>query len=85
MTERKTKEEYLKKTAIVCILATVCCTLWGSAFPAIKLGYQYFEIGGNDSATQILFAGSRFTLAGILTILIGSTMSRKILIPFLVL
>lgn len=81
MTERKTKEEYLKKTAIVCILAILCCTLWGSAFPAIKLGYQYFEIGGNDSATQILFAGSRFTLAGILTILIGSTMSRKILIP----
>lgn len=81
MTERKTKEEYLKKTAIVCILATVCCTLWGSAFPAIKLGYQYFEIGGNDSATQILFAGCRFALAGLLTILLGSMMSHKILIP----
>lgn len=81
MTERKTKEEYLKKTAIVCILAILCCTLWGSAFPAIKLGYQYFEIGGNDSATQILFAGCRFTLAGLLTILLGSIMSHKILIP----
>lgn len=81
MTERKTKEEYLKKTAIVCILAILCCTLWGSAFPAIKLGYQYFEIGGNDSATQILFAGCRFTLAGLLTILLGSMMSHKILIP----
>ena len=78
---RKTKEEYLVKTAVVCLLATICCILWGSAFPAIKLGYQYFDIGGNDSATQILFAGYRFALAGILTILLGSIMNRKILIP----
>lgn len=77
----KTKEEYLVKTAVVCLVATICCILWGSAFPAIKLGYQYFEIGGNDSATQILFAGYRFALAGILTILIGSVLNRKILIP----
>lgn len=81
MSDRKSKGNYLEKTAIVCFIATICCILWGSAFPAIKLGYQNFEIGGNDSATQILFAGCRFALAGILTILLGSMISRKILIP----
>ncbi|WP_167958116.1 DMT family transporter [Anaerosporobacter faecicola] len=81
MKEKITKDDVMKKTAVVCLLATICCTLWGSAFPAIKLGYQYFAIGGNDSATQILFAGCRFTLAGILSVILGSLMSRKILVP----
>ncbi|WP_310604320.1 DMT family transporter [Anaerosporobacter sp.] len=81
MKQKKTKEQYLTKTIVVCLIATICCTLWGSAFPAIKLGYKYFEIGANDSATQILFAGCRFTLAGILTVLFGSIMNRKVLIP----
>lgn len=25
---------------VMSVLATICCLLWGSAFPAIKLGYQ---------------------------------------------
>lgn len=81
MSDRKLEGNYLEKTVVVCLIATICCVLWGSAFPAIKLGYQYFEIKGNDSATQILFAGCRFTLAGIITILLGSMMHRKILKP----
>lgn len=61
--------------------AMLCCLLWGSAFPSIKIGYQWFQISGDDTASQILFAGSRFTLAGILTILIGSMLSREFLFP----
>lgn len=81
MSKKVAIEEYMQKTLVVSILAIICCTLWGSAFPAIKLGYQYFDIGGSDSATQILFAGCRFTLAGILTIILGSIMQRKVLVP----
>lgn len=81
MSIRQLKGNYLEKTAVVCFIATICCILWGSAFPAIKLGYQYFKIGGYDSETQILFAGCRFALAGILTILLGSMISQKVLIP----
>ena len=66
---------------IMVILATICCFLWGSAFPAIKLGYRWFNIAGEATGTQILFAGYRFTLAGILTVVIGSILAGKILLP----
>lgn len=66
---------------IVGLLAILCCSLWGSAFPCIKIGYQMFEIGAGDTASQILFAGIRFALAGALTVIIGSIAAKKPLIP----
>lgn len=74
-------KKILTKNWIVALLALLCCILWGSAFPCIKIGYQAFHISPNDTGTQVLFAGLRFTLAGILTILIGSLSQRKILYP----
>ena len=38
------KEHFLKKTVIVCLLAMICCVLWGSAFPGIKIGYKLWNI-----------------------------------------
>ena len=29
-----------KQPIIVMLVAILCCALWGSAFPAIKMGYQ---------------------------------------------
>lgn len=66
---------------IVTAFAIFCCLLWGSAFPCIKLGYQLFVISSGDIASQILFAGIRFTFAGILTILAGSLIHKKFLVP----
>ncbi len=71
----------LTKTPVVCALAILCCILWGSATPSIKKGYEAFAIAANDTASQILFAGMRFVLAGFLTILFGSIISKKALIP----
>lgn len=71
----------MQKKSVVCFGALVCCALWGSAFPCIKIGYRLFDIASSDTATQILFAGCRFTLAGILTAVIGSLLSREILVP----
>lgn len=71
----------LSKLPAVCLLAMVCCLLWGSAFPAIKIGYRLFDIASDDTAGQILFAGLRFTFAGFLVILIGSLLGRKLLLP----
>ncbi len=53
----------------------------GSAFPCIKIGYQMMHIASDEAASQILYAGYRFTLAGILTILLGSIGSRRFLRP----
>ncbi|MBE5963123.1 MAG: DMT family transporter [Lachnospiraceae bacterium] len=78
---KKTKEELLCYLPVVSVLAMACCILWGSAFPGIKLGYQFFAIPSDEVASQILFAGIRFTLAGVLTILIGSVLNREVLRP----
>lgn len=66
---------------MVVLMAVLCCLLWGSAFPCIKLGYQLFDIPSGDSSSQILFAGIRFTLAGILVILAGSVLQGEFLKP----
>lgn len=70
-------KKLLTKTPVVCGLAIICCLLWGSAFPCIKIGYQMFYIPSGAVGSQFLFAGIRFTLAGILTILFGSILSKK--------
>lgn len=75
------KNSFLTRTPVVVIGAFICCVLWGSAFPCIKIGYKYFNISASDINTQILFAGIRFILAGILALIIGSILSKKILIP----
>ena len=56
----------LKKTWVVAALACVCCLLWGSAIPLIKTGYRLMQMDSADTASQIVFAGVRFALAGIL-------------------
>lgn len=70
-------EEKLQKPMMVCLLALLCCALWGSAFPCVKIGYELLHI--QDVGSQILFAGYRFFLAGIFTFVIGSVMERKLL------
>ncbi len=74
------QKKLFSKPAFVCLFAVVCCELWGSAFPFIKIGYSIFEIGDSDYSSQILFAGIRFALAGVLTIFAGSAVSKKVLV-----
>lgn len=75
------KEQFMQKTIVVWLGALICCMLWGSAYPCIKIGYGMFAVGAEDVASQILFAGCRFSLAGVLAILLGSAAGKKILIP----
>lgn len=76
-----TEKKLFQKKWAVCIGAVACCILWGSAFPCIKTGYRLFEIAAGDSSSQILFAGLRFFLAGVLVILFGSAQEKKVLVP----
>lgn len=69
------------KPSIAVPAACLCCLLWASAFPFIKIGYRLFGIDGGDSASQILFAGLRFIIAGLLSLAIGSAVSGKALRP----
>jgi drug/metabolite transporter (DMT)-like permease len=61
------------------LVALICCALWGSATPAIKTGYKLMDVSG--VASIMLFAGMRFFLAGIFTVLIFSVASKKVLVP----
>ena len=79
--DKNTFSDILTKPYIVCMLALICCLLWGSAFPSIKIGYRLFSVSGEDTMSQMLFAGYRFTLAGIMVILIGSFVKRQFLCP----
>ena len=70
-------EKKLQNPVVICVLALFCCALWGSAFPCIKIGYEWFEI--EDVGSQILFAGYRFFLSGVITFLVGCILEKGIL------
>lgn len=72
MIERNTLEKPSKFSdpIFVMLIASLCCWLWGSAYPSIKLGYIAFNILPEDIASKYVFAGYRFTLAGMLLLLL---------------
>lgn len=59
----------------------IACFLWGSAFPCVKTGYALFGIAASDTASIIMFAGVRFTLAGLLVVAALSIARRKPFLP----
>jgi len=65
-------KEHMRKQYKLYLFAILCTILWGSAIPSIKLGYEFFRILPDCTADKLLFAGARFTGAGLL-----------LLIPFL--
>lgn len=71
----------LQQMKTVFALAALCCFLWGSATPAIKIGYQLFSIDSADTSSIIVFAGTRFLWAGILVVLFQSLLRRRFLRP----
>ncbi len=60
---------------VVVAVALVCCFLWGSAVPGVKIGYALFAIAPSDTPSLMLFAGVRFFLAGLL--LLGWSAARR--------
>lgn len=75
------RKETFSRTWFVILACFAACTLWGSAFPCIKTGYRMFDIGPDDFASQILFAGIRFFAAGLMVIAYASAFERKIIFP----
>ena len=75
------KKDILTKTWLVALLAFISCALWGSAFSAVKIGYRLFGISSGDWAGQLAFGGFRFAIAGIMALVFGSIMAKKVLLP----
>lgn len=70
-------ERFYQNTAVRTVLALVCCALWGSAFPCVKIGYELFHI--ENAGSQILFAGYRFFMAGVFTFLLGCVLEKRVI------
>ncbi len=66
---------------VTILTAVFCCVLWGSASPAIKIAYELFRIPADDTSSRLMLAGARFTIAGVMTILFGSILAKKMLLP----
>lgn len=71
----------LSRTPVVAGVALICCILWGSAFSGVKIGYSLIGIDAGDWASQMMFAGVRFFIAGLMTLAVGSIAERRILLP----
>ena len=63
---------------VVFLLASLCCLLWGSAYPAIKNGYALFGIAPGDIQSQLVFAGYRFLFAGLVLLVLASVQGKAI-------
>lgn len=77
--ENSFEKKLFTSTFMVFICAIICNALWGSAFPAIKLGYEMFSI--KTVGDKILFAGLRFMLAGIMVIVFNSILHKRMVSP----
>ncbi|MFB9990252.1 DMT family transporter [Bacillus benzoevorans] len=60
-------------------IAIFCSALWGSAFPVLKISNQELQMPANDPIAQIVFAGIRFLLAGIMILCLIFISNRKLL------
>ena len=73
----------IKKKYISIPLAILCTFMWGLAIPLLKLGYKSMEIvtSNGNVGTQLLYAGVRFVLAGIIVYVILSGSQKRLVLP----
>lgn len=77
----KKKNNIFEKNHYVILFALLCTLLWGSAFPGVKISYQYFGITNDKIGQTMLLAGFRFTMAGIITLVVYFITVKRILLP----
>lgn len=70
-------QKLLRNKWLAYAISILCMFLWGSAFPAIKLTYRELNIQGGDYFAMIFVAGIRFTIAGILVLMLMFIFDRK--------
>lgn len=67
--------------AVMAAGAITSCLLWGSAIPFVRMGYQLLGIDSADTGSQLLFAGTRFFLAGLAVAVAHAIATRTLRIP----
>lgn len=72
---------FFSRPMAVVLLATLCCLLWGSSYPAIKTGYALLGISQQDIPSKLVYAGYRFLLAGLGVAAAARLLQKKIGLP----
>lgn len=67
--------------AVLAAGAITSCLLWGSAIPFVRMGYQLLGIGSADTGSQLVFAGTRFFLAGAIVVIAHAIATRSLELP----
>ena len=67
------KKNFFTYPLVITLSALLCCALWGSATPFIKLGYELIMPHGGVPSTLVF--------AGVLTVLFYSVARRRVLYP----
>lgn len=74
-------KKWITKPSSIVLVALIVAVLWGSAYPAVKIGFELFAIETEDSAAKILFAGIRFFLAGLLVVAFACLQEKRFVYP----
>ncbi|MGN0172747.1 MAG: DMT family transporter [Acutalibacteraceae bacterium] len=72
------KEAFFERRQTAVLAALLAVFTWGCAFPLIKLGFDAFRIAADDTGGKTLFAGLRFSAAGLLTLLAAKGLGRPL-------
>lgn len=70
-------QKFFFRTGVVVTMAVLSTLLWGSAFPCMKTGYRLFAIAEGDMGSQMIFAGVRFFIAGLMTIGVSLCLEKE--------
>lgn len=71
----------LTRPLVVAACAVTCCLLWGSAFPMLKVGFALFGIDPSETGALLVFGGVRFTLAGVIVVLVHAALTHTSVMP----
>ena len=61
----------------VVVFALTAAIAWGWAFPLIKMGFSAFGITADMTGSKMLFAGIRFTAAGLIVLSVARSSGRS--------
>lgn len=75
------REKFFSNKIIASLLALLCVSLWGTAFPVIKKCYEIFALENQDYAGKVLFAGYRFFIAGLMVLAVASLLEKRFVVP----
>lgn len=61
----------------VALFALTASIAWGWAYPLIKLGFAEFQITPDMTGSKMLFAGVRFSMAGLIVLMLAKSSRRE--------